>query len=127
MAIWVDQNQEEQFNGVLVVMNPTGMGDLSYEERDVVSQAVKKALAGGLAVIRVYDKGVEPPPDWLDEVEGHCFGRASSWMGCKKARRMTKEMKQAILDQMPNSEDAVEYVGLCESGDGVEFVPPTKV
>jgi hypothetical protein len=127
MAIWLDQKQEASFNGILVVMNPTGIGDLSLEEREVVGNAAKSALASGWAIVRMYDKGVEPAPDWMDDIEDHCFGRTPSWMNAKKACHITHESKKYILEQMPNARGPVMYVGLLEDNGRVEFVVPTKV
>lgn len=128
MAIWVDERQQEPFNGILVVMNPTGLGDLSYDEREIVAQAVKKAIANGWAVIRMYDSGAEPAPDWMDDIEEHCFARTPSSMGLKKCCPMTPSAKSELLSAMPKTRDKVAYVGLYENQDGkVEFIQETKI
>lgn len=127
MAIWLDHPVEEPFNGMLVVMNPTGLGDMSNEEREIVSEAVKKAIAGGWAVIRIYDKGVDPTPEWMDEVEDQCFGRTPSWLGLQKSQPLTKKSAETLLNQFPKSARDVTYVGLYDKVGKAVFVPPTTI
>jgi len=127
MAVWVNEKAPQQdFNGALIVMNPSGIGDLSAEERDVVSQQVKRSLAAGEAVVRIYDKGVDPAPDWMDDIEDMCFGRSSSWMGVCKCCVPTMEMKEAVKKRLCGERetfttDNVSFVGLYETLDGVFF------
>jgi len=127
MGIWLDQPSSEPFNGILVVMNPTGLGDLSQTERDVVAEAVKKAIAGGWAIVRVYDRGVDPTPDWMDENEDQCFGRTPSWIGLPKSAPMNKDSKDVLLGNFPKTANNVKYVGVCEEGGTTKFFSPTKV
>ena len=128
MSIWVNKNEQESFNGILVVMNPTGIGDLSAAECEIVSEAVKQAICGGWAMIRIYDRGVDPAPDWMDDIEEHCFGRSASFLHCKKVGPLTESEKAELLDQVPiKHKENVMYVGLYEDDGKIVFVKPTRV
>ena len=125
MAIWVNEQEQKPFNGILLVMNPTGMGDLSVEEREIVSEAVKQAICDGWAVVRIYDKGADPAPDWMDDDEEYCFGRTPSWIHCKKVGPLTPSEKAELIEMMPiTNHGNVSYVGLYEADGKVVFAKP---
>jgi len=127
MAIWLDEPVQEPLNGVLVVFNPTGIGDFSEEEREIVEREVKSAIAGGFGVLRIYDKGVDPPPDWMDDIEGHSFGNVPSLMESEKARPPDDAMVDALLNNMPFVGGKVVFMGLYEEDGEVKFLDPTEV
>lgn len=86
MMVWIGEMGERKqplgpFDGVLVIMNVGSDAEPNSDGMKAIWRAYEKALSKGWLIMHVFDRGIEPPPWFLGQVDGHNLPCISSRIG----------------------------------------------
>lgn len=145
MTVWADKQggPAGPFEGVLILMN-MGQDDLATSPMDSeygigLASAIAEAHAKGRLVLYVFDRGMSPPPEYFDVIEGMdhlrlmaqaCGRDVASFPYDAQARLWEfREMAAAAFSQkdFKFTGHAASIAGKCEIHGMQAFVPPTKL
>ena len=68
-----DEKGSPIFDGILIIMNVNEETELPQEYQDNLSETHKEAVSKGMMSVHAFERGVDPLPWFLEDIEGHTF------------------------------------------------------
>lgn len=138
--IKIDNNKEDPFEGLCLIMNIDENTNCSNEYKKILSDTLSECLAKGFAIVFSYDKVIEKIPEWLENNEDYTFFRLSSFFGMKTFdfsfmpdERKT-EISNIINMLFKNKKEEFSIInkkavimGRCRISGKEVFLPPIKI
>jgi hypothetical protein len=148
MVNWVDQENEPEsdvapvpgpFSGAFVIMNVGEETQLSSEYQEGLVKAYASCMAAGHLLVHAFDRGIEPPPWFLGQVDGHNLPCLASVVGRKdfdfpalleERKAEFGKMAEAVFSlegsEFPG-EPRFVIAGLCRIGGAAALMPPFEM